>query len=1856
MQEELNEFERLQVWELVPRPDKVMVITLKWIYKVKLDELGVILKNKARLVARGYCQEEGIDFEESFAPVARLEAIRIFLAYAAHKNMVVYQMDVKTAFLNGNLREEVYVSQLDRFVDQDNPNHVYKLKKALYGLKQAPRAWYDMLSSFLISQDFSKGSVDPTLFICRNGNDLLTVQIYVDDIIFAASTLELCDLFANLMCSKFKMSIMDKISFFLGLQISQSPRDIFINQSKYAIESLKKYGFESCNPVETPMVEKSKLDEDKEGKAVDPSHYRSMIGTLLYLTASRPDHQFSICMYAQYQARPIEKHVDNGVIELYFVNTEYQLADLFTKALGRDRIEFLINKLGMRSFTPVTLKQLMDEVHELSNVEVTPLSDLECPCCSMPFPSLLKIHGLWIRQTPILQTLKDSEDESDGKEDLGLNIGEEERHDEAEEEDELYRDVNINQGRGLQGTLEVKDTHRMNEAVQVAVQLQSDQLREEAQRENDEFLRTVDENIKKIISEHVKEQVKAQVSKILPRIKQAMNEQLEAKVLTRSSHSSRTSYDVAALVDAYESDKIILDTYGEIVTLKRRHDDDEDMDEEPSVGPDRGSKKRREEEPMQTTSQMEEPSHLEFETGADDQPIVQSSQHPEWFSQPHKPPSLDHDWNKTMPAGSCKSLIELEYHLEEVYKATTDQFDWVNPKGQQYPHILIQPLPLIPDNRSRHVIPFAHFINNDLEYLRGGSIVIQRRVEGLQLGVKNYQKRLILTKPDTYRSDLKRKEAYTAYSNPRGFIYQNKDKKNRFMRIDKLHKFSDGTLTDVRTALDDRPKGIRMRYLPQTIWRQSDKDRAAAMIQAIDKRLKTRRIMRSLESITDINPNHTIHEIPIGKIDVYTRFFEYANFRLPLSTFLVDILRHYRINIFELSVIAAAKVSHFEILCRIHNIEATVGLFRCVYVNSKNKGWMSFSKRPDNLPAFIHVVDPTNVRIVERERAEGEAKLLDYTLGRGSTEHVDFATRRGHDAEFEFVTAAKDTAAGSVAAERPKHPRKKRPATTDASGSSYPPKKLWGDYGTFSEVIIGAMPTLSFVTSSVSATSEREDDAPLYSVTRANLHSVGLAVRFVIFLDYSYHSSTNVPGAEVDCVIKFAVLPLLTTEAVITTSVAHVSPVLVPRVVDKVIPQELFTEFNIGTTRQACLSAKIRMGTEYCLSERNILESECERQADLLKSRDKEVENLKAQLLLKEAEAAKAARLRIQVSAIEAAEKVTELQYLVSAKDRKLKDFDVIVTSLSLKMTALWIRYVHALESTCSSLHDQVFEYEQLERQIKEFQDAQMSVVNEKLAKLDIILRLWGLPSAIEKGMQSGLVDGIDHGKEGMSLTDVAAYNLDTEADFNTALQELCRVDFLLLTELKSHKDSSVEDIMNLLRLEGPLADAPGMTKILQYSGQPMGEASTFGIVPMAAVTTTALSTTFAFASSVPSISTDDYEIVGLDGQEGSAPSAAYLAWEGCLHFMHIAFLKVADVTCSRQDVPIIAVSELYAPFLNASVTSYGPSHLDPSLPPSSAWLASLFWSKLISKASSVFTMSTFTVLKVGMPISTGITASVPYVSENGVSSLLDLIIVRRMSFMRNSWIGVIHVRHYSTTASTSFSSIEFSFSSFRSTCLIRWVKLVDAILLSASAFLFALLASNQNLRAYVNFTPSGFVIISLAPEPSMHDETFVNSIHGSGSSSLSSMDVSGGSSSERSTMKSNKICPLTDVLGPYYWLLWQPPGRPHILPSSDQFVFGKLYPPDVDKFEDQVVLGETSLSFALSVSHSRVEGVRENIAARCSIPPISTDDYEIVGVDGQEGAAVDGQGDAQGNATAFSTVEFEKEELDTTSTRDPPT
>nr|GEV73860.1 retrovirus-related Pol polyprotein from transposon TNT 1-94 [Tanacetum cinerariifolium] len=222
--------------------------------------------------------DEGIEFEESFALVARMEAIRIFLAYAAHKSFMVFQMDVKTAFLHGSLKEDVYVCQPEGFIDADHPSHVYKLKKALYGLNQAPRAWYDELSTFLLQNHVFKGNIDPTLFIRRFYDDILMVQVYVDDIIFGSTHPRNIQLFSDLMKSRFEMSMMGEMTFFLGLQVNQSPCGIYINQSKYVLEILNKYGMESCDPVGTPMEIKDKLDLDQNGTPVDATKYHSMIG------------------------------------------------------------------------------------------------------------------------------------------------------------------------------------------------------------------------------------------------------------------------------------------------------------------------------------------------------------------------------------------------------------------------------------------------------------------------------------------------------------------------------------------------------------------------------------------------------------------------------------------------------------------------------------------------------------------------------------------------------------------------------------------------------------------------------------------------------------------------------------------------------------------------------------------------------------------------------------------------------------------------------------------------------------------------------------------------------------------------------------------------------------------------------------------------------------------------------------------------------------------------------------------------------------------------------------------------------------------------------------------------------------------------------------------------------------------------------------------------------------------------------------------------------------------------------------------------------------------------------------------
>ncbi|GKV46902.1 hypothetical protein SLEP1_g53861 [Rubroshorea leprosula] len=265
MQEELAQFERNKVWNLISRPKDHPIIGTKWVFRNKLDENGIVVRNKARLVAKGYCQEERIDFDETFASIARLEAIRMLLAFSCFKGFTLYQMDVKSAFLNGYIQEEVYVEQPPDFEDPSYPNHAYKLSKALYSLKQAPRAWYERLSSFFLANGFFRGRVNTTLFVKNKGQVILIVQIYVDDIVFGATNDFLCQEFSKAMQGEFEMSMMGELNFFLGLQIKQSKEGIFINQSKYPKEMLKKFGMETCKPIATPMSTSINLDKGEGG-------------------------------------------------------------------------------------------------------------------------------------------------------------------------------------------------------------------------------------------------------------------------------------------------------------------------------------------------------------------------------------------------------------------------------------------------------------------------------------------------------------------------------------------------------------------------------------------------------------------------------------------------------------------------------------------------------------------------------------------------------------------------------------------------------------------------------------------------------------------------------------------------------------------------------------------------------------------------------------------------------------------------------------------------------------------------------------------------------------------------------------------------------------------------------------------------------------------------------------------------------------------------------------------------------------------------------------------------------------------------------------------------------------------------------------------------------------------------------------------------------------------------------------------------------------------------------------------------------------------------------------------------------
>ncbi|GKC94440.1 hypothetical protein Tco_1159882 [Tanacetum coccineum] len=860
------------------------------------------------------------------------------------------------------------------------------------------------------------------------------------------------------------------------------------------------------------------------------------------------------------------------------------------------------------------------------------------------------------------------------------------------------------------------------------------------------------------------------------------------------------------------------------------------------------------------------------------------------------------------------------------------------------------------------------------------------------------------------------------------------------------------------------------------------------------------------------SPNQTIHEMPTRKIGVYTRLFKYANFQLPLSTFLVDVLRYYSIYIYQLSIIAAAKVSHFEVMCRVHGFELTVGLFRCFYVNSKNKGWMSFSKRPGNdavcytkpldslkgwndhffwvdafacpisfpwhtsksvstnpvpkssefnaehyaslvaypdpfhkypkpflclvgisrhytldentypafqrendevemdLLSFIQTANPTKVRVGERKHDEDEPKLLDATIGRvvqllqimparGESELEDNMDKLfGKGGSGDQVEQGDSASGGQGVGIQ---------FVSDAT------KQLRDDHGTLSGASVGGksrsvvqrlltravqnakvrgeiVPTLPFVTSSVSATPEREDETHTDSVAGTNLQTFGPPPRFVISSNSSHHFDANVAEAEVDSIVRSSA-PVMTTATIVTTTVlketfvkpslfaagsssaggnepilggfsdltgndflvggihtvinpdSDLEKVYVSRwnvtngshlddggvrceMIDEFAPlkffvsirgmehDQIFTEFNVGAARQMSLSAEVRMRTKYNIKEKRRLKSIVDEQTEVLKAREKEIEDLRAQLLLKETETAEAIRLHAKVSQCKVVERM----------EHEVANLDAQVIAIK-------------LQSDNQAHQEKVTVYEDYMSQLEKFQDEWMRVVNDKFNKLytdfveialhleekfysHLLMTIAGRRWLLTYGMKLAIVKCL-HSPEYLSALGVAISKA-----IEKRKMELQDVNISLLAELKSNKDASVETLMGILRLEETLDERLGLNEAQPHVNQPMvpihhslnqtivsatglsfsldvshnrvqkirdnianhrsalcdmfvplveplssaaleGTEGTSGAAPD---TTTNLSTTYASASSILPISTDDYVVVHADSQEGA--------------------------------------------------------------------------------------------------------------------------------------------------------------------------------------------------------------------------------------------------------------------------------------------------------------------------------------------------------------------------------------------------
>nr|KYP44456.1 Retrovirus-related Pol polyprotein from transposon TNT 1-94 [Cajanus cajan] len=310
MDAEINSIVKNGIWELTDLPAGAKKIGVKWIYKTKLNEIGQVDKYKARLVAKGYSQEQGVDYIEVFAPVSKMDIVRMIIAIAASRGWKLYQLDVKSAFLYGTLNEDVYVEQPKGYVQKGCENKVYKLYKALYGLKQAPRAWFNRIESYFMSAGFRKSNHEQTLFLKHTLDErVLIVSLYVDDLIYTSNDESLMSAFKNSMKKEFDMTDLGRMRFFLGIEVLQEDDGIYIYQRKYALEVLRRFGMSDSNFFKVPIVPGCKLSKDETGMKVDETRYKQLVGSLMYITATRLNLMFSVSLISRFMSQPTQIHM-----------------------------------------------------------------------------------------------------------------------------------------------------------------------------------------------------------------------------------------------------------------------------------------------------------------------------------------------------------------------------------------------------------------------------------------------------------------------------------------------------------------------------------------------------------------------------------------------------------------------------------------------------------------------------------------------------------------------------------------------------------------------------------------------------------------------------------------------------------------------------------------------------------------------------------------------------------------------------------------------------------------------------------------------------------------------------------------------------------------------------------------------------------------------------------------------------------------------------------------------------------------------------------------------------------------------------------------------------------------------------------------------------------------------------------------------------------------------------------------------------------------------------------------------------------------------------------------------------------